>query len=37
MSDLNLHELHNTEFPLPTEMQGNIAITSLSKIYNWRI
>jgi NADH-quinone oxidoreductase subunit B len=35
MAQLNLGELHNTEFPIPDEMQGNVAITSLSKIYNW--
>jgi NADH-quinone oxidoreductase subunit B len=35
MTDLNLNELHDTEFPLPDTMTGNVAITSLSKIYNW--
>ncbi len=35
MSDLNLQQLHDTEFPVPNEMQGNVAITSLSRIYNW--
>lgn len=35
MAQLDLRELHNTEFPIPDEMQGNVAITSLSKIYNW--
>src|SRR5215216_5223163 len=35
MAELDLHELHDTEFPIPDEMQGNVAITSLSKIYNW--
>ena len=35
MSDLQLRELHNPEFPLPNEMQDNIAVTSLSRIYNW--
>jgi NADH-quinone oxidoreductase subunit B len=35
MSDLQLRELHDTEFPVPYEMQENIAITSLSRIYNW--
>jgi NADH-quinone oxidoreductase subunit B len=33
--ELDLRQLHDTEFPLPAEMQGNLAITSLSKIYNW--
>lgn len=35
MTQLDVRELHNTEFPIPDEMQGNVAITSLSKIYNW--
>ncbi len=35
MSELNLRELHSPEFPIPDDMQGNVAITSLSKIYNW--
>ncbi len=35
MSELNLHELHDTEFPVPDELQSNLAITSLSKLYNW--
>jgi NADH-quinone oxidoreductase subunit B len=35
MSELDLRELHSTEFPIPSEMQSNVAITSLSKIYNW--
>src|SRR5215510_4258095 len=35
MAPLDLRELNNTEFPIPEEMQGNVAITSLSKIYNW--
>ncbi len=35
MSDLSMRELHDTEFPIPVEMQENLAITSLSKIYNW--
>jgi NADH-quinone oxidoreductase B subunit len=34
-NELDLNELHDTEFPLPAEMQGNVAITSLSKLYNW--
>jgi NADH-quinone oxidoreductase subunit B len=32
---MKLAELHDTEFPVPAELQENIAITSLSKIYNW--
>jgi NADH-quinone oxidoreductase subunit B len=35
MAELDLRELNTTEFPVPDEMQGNVAITSLSKIYNW--
>jgi NADH-quinone oxidoreductase subunit B len=35
MSQLDLRELHSPEFPIPQDMQGNVAITSLSKIYNW--
>jgi NADH-quinone oxidoreductase subunit B len=35
MSDLSLRELHDTEFPVPMDLQENLAITSLSKIYNW--
>src|SRR5689334_16079375 len=35
MSELDLRELHATEFPIPADLQSNVAITSLSKIYNW--
>ncbi len=35
MSELNLRELNATEFPIPSELQDNLAITSLSRIYNW--
>ena len=35
MSELNLRELNDTEFPIPQELQSNLAITSLSKVYNW--
>jgi NADH-quinone oxidoreductase subunit B len=35
MSELNLRELNNTEFPIPDELQSSLAITSLSKLYNW--
>lgn len=35
MSELDLRKLHDTEFPVPDELQSNLAITSLSKIYNW--
>ncbi|MCY4069826.1 MAG: NADH-quinone oxidoreductase subunit B [Chloroflexi bacterium] len=33
--DLNLQELEKTEFPVPAELENNIAITSLSQLYNW--
>jgi len=35
MSDVNLRELQSTEFPVPNELQSNVAITNLSKVYNW--
>ncbi len=35
MSQIDLRELQSTEFPVPTELQDNVAITSLSRIYNW--
>lgn len=33
--ELNLQELNKTEYPIPVELQSNIAITSLSSVYNW--
>ena len=33
--DLNLQEMNATEFPVPVELENNIAITSLSQLYNW--
>lgn len=33
--DLNLQELQKTEFPVPAELENNIALTSLSQLYNW--
>ncbi len=33
--ELNLQELHETEFPVPVELENNLAITSLSQLYNW--
>jgi NADH-quinone oxidoreductase subunit B len=33
--DINLRELQNPDIPVPEEMQSNIAITSLSNLYNW--
>ncbi|MFN8379090.1 MAG: NADH-quinone oxidoreductase subunit NuoB [Anaerolineae bacterium] len=35
MSEINLRELNQTEFPIPLELQDNVAITSLNRIYNW--
>ncbi len=35
MDKLDLRELNTTEFPLPDDLQGNVAITSLSQVYNW--
>lgn len=35
MDKLDLRELQTTEFPIPDDLQGNVAITNLSKIYNW--
>lgn len=33
--ELDLTALHNPDIPVPEEMQSNIAITSLSSLYNW--
>lgn len=36
MSDkLDIQMIHDTEFPLPEGLEGNLAITSLSRVYNW--
>lgn len=35
MSELNLSELQETEFPIPEELQNTIAVTSLSRLYSW--
>lgn len=35
MSELNLRELQETEFPIPEELQNTIAVTSLSRLYSW--
>jgi NADH-quinone oxidoreductase subunit B len=35
MSELNLRDLNDTEFPIPADLQDNVAITSLNRIYNW--
>jgi len=32
---MNLQELNQTEYPVPAELENNIAITSLSQLYNW--
>jgi len=34
-NELNLKALSNPDIPVPEEMQANIAVTSLSSIYNW--
>ncbi|PJF44001.1 MAG: NADH-quinone oxidoreductase subunit B [Phototrophicales bacterium] len=31
----DLHELHDPEIPIPEGLEGSIAATSLSRIYNW--
>jgi NADH-quinone oxidoreductase subunit B len=33
--ELNLAELNKTQYPIPADLQNNVAITSLSKVYNW--
>lgn len=33
--ELNLQELNKPEYPIPADLQNNLAITSLSKLYNW--
>jgi NADH-quinone oxidoreductase subunit B len=33
--ELDLRELHNPDIPVPEEMQSNIAVTSISSLYNW--
>ena len=33
--ELNLQEFHETEFPIPVELENNVAISSLSQLYNW--
>ena len=33
--ELNLQEFNETEFPVPVELENNVAITSLSQLYNW--
>lgn len=35
MSEIELKGLHDTEFPLPEGAEGNVAVTSLSRVYNW--
>lgn len=32
---MDLQHLQDTEFPVPADLQSNVAITSLSKLYNW--
>lgn len=33
--EFNLRELHNPDVPVPEGLEGNIAVTTLSTIYNW--
>jgi NADH-quinone oxidoreductase subunit B len=33
--EVNLRELQNPDIPVPEEMQSNVAITSISQLYNW--
>src|SRR6266700_6833850 len=33
--EVNLHALQNPDIPVPEEMQSNVAITSISQLYNW--
>src|SRR4026208_700761 len=33
--EMNLRELHNPDIPVPEVMQSNVAITSISQLYNW--
>lgn len=35
MSKLDFRELHNPNVPVPADLQDNVAVTSLSSIYNW--
>lgn len=35
MSELELRDLQDTEFPIPEDLQNTIAITSLSRLYSW--
>jgi NADH-quinone oxidoreductase subunit B len=32
---IDLRELHNSEIPLPDGLQNNVALTTLSQLYNW--
>jgi NADH-quinone oxidoreductase subunit B len=33
--ELKLQELNTTQYPIPADLQNNVAITSLSTLYNW--
>jgi NADH-quinone oxidoreductase subunit B len=33
--EINLKDLHNPDIPVPEDMQSNVAITSISSLYNW--
>lgn len=32
---VDLRELHNADIPLPEGVEGNVALTTLSQLYNW--
>lgn len=34
-TEINLKELQSPDIPVPEEMQSNVAITSISTLYNW--
>lgn len=33
--ELKLQELNTTQYPVPADLQNNVAVTSLSTLYNW--
>ena len=33
--ELNLQQLNTAQYPVPADLANNVAITSLSKLYNW--
>ncbi|MEL7233341.1 MAG: NADH-quinone oxidoreductase subunit B, partial [Chloroflexota bacterium] len=32
---MDLKLIQDTEFPVPDDLQSSVAVTSLSKLYNW--